>query len=60
MPIVFAEPLPGSDLGVAVRLLAFGCVIVVAALTPPPAVDRSAAPPAAASGDGSALTGART
>jgi hypothetical protein len=41
-PIVFAEPLPASELGLAVRLLAFGCVIVAAALTPPPAADRAA------------------
>ncbi|MGA2009882.1 MAG: hypothetical protein ABSH51_05000 [Solirubrobacteraceae bacterium] len=49
-PIVFAEPLPSSRLGLAARLLAFGFVIVAAALTPPPATDRSpssAAPPAA-------------
>lgn len=59
-PIVFAEPLPASDLGVAVRLLAFGCVIVAAALTPPPAADRASGPPAATPGEGSALTGART
>jgi hypothetical protein len=36
-PIVFAEPLPSSDVGLAVRLLAFAFVIVAAALTPPPA-----------------------
>jgi hypothetical protein len=36
-PIVFAEPLPNSDLGVGVRLAAFAFVIVAAALTPPPA-----------------------
>ena len=59
-PIVFAEPLPASHLGLAVRLLAFGCVIVAAALTPPPAAERAAGPPAATSGDGSAFTGART
>jgi hypothetical protein len=41
-PIVFAEPLPASQLGLAVRLLAFGCVIVAAAMTPPPAADRAA------------------
>jgi hypothetical protein len=41
-PIVFAEPLPGSRLGLAVRLLAFACVIVAAAMTPPPAADRAA------------------
>ncbi|HEX4011020.1 MAG TPA: hypothetical protein VHX62_13470 [Solirubrobacteraceae bacterium] len=36
-PIVFGEPMPSSGVGVAVRLLAFGLVIVAAALTPPPA-----------------------
>jgi hypothetical protein len=36
-PLVFGEPLPGTRLGVAVRLLAFAFVIVAAALTPPPA-----------------------
>jgi hypothetical protein len=36
-PLVFAEPLPSSRLGLAVRLLAFAFVIVAAALTPPPA-----------------------
>ena len=36
-PIVFAEPLPASDLGVGLRMVAFACVIVAAALTPPPA-----------------------
>jgi hypothetical protein len=41
-PIVFAEPLPASKLGLAVRLLAFACVIVAAAMTPPPAADRAA------------------
>ena len=35
-PIVFAEPLPEEPLGVAVRMLAFGLVIVAAALTPAP------------------------
>ena len=35
-PIVFAEPLPSSRLGLVVRLLAFAFVIVAAALTPPP------------------------
>ncbi|MDQ6834852.1 MAG: hypothetical protein M3016_01560 [Actinomycetota bacterium] len=39
-PIVFAEPMPASGLGVAVRVLAFGFVIAAAALTPPPTVDR--------------------
>jgi hypothetical protein len=41
-PIVFAEPLPASRLGLAVRLLAFTCVIVAAAMTPPPAAERTA------------------
>jgi hypothetical protein len=36
-PIVFGEPLPASRLGLAVRMVAFGFVIVAAALTPPPA-----------------------
>ncbi len=36
-PIVFAEPLPNSDLGVGLRTVAFAFVIVAAALTPPPA-----------------------
>ncbi len=44
-PIVFAEPLPASHLGLAVRLLAFAFVITAAALTPPPAADRAAAGP---------------
>jgi hypothetical protein len=35
-PIVFGEPLPASRLGLVVRILAFGFVIVAAALTPPP------------------------
>jgi hypothetical protein len=35
-PIVFAEPLPDSSLGVALRLLAFALVISAAALTPAP------------------------
>lgn len=41
-PIVFGEPLPASQLGLAIRLLAFACVIVAAAMTPPPAADRAA------------------
>lgn len=36
-PLVFGEPMPASDLGVVVRLLAFAFVIAAAALTPPPA-----------------------
>ena len=39
-PLVFGEPMPESRLGVAVRVLAFACVIVAAALTPPPRADR--------------------
>jgi hypothetical protein len=35
-PIVFGEPLPASRLGLVVRVIAFGFVIVAAALTPPP------------------------
>ncbi|MGI9185248.1 MAG: hypothetical protein ACR2GZ_09850 [Solirubrobacteraceae bacterium] len=42
-PIVFAEPLPSSDLGVGLRMVAFAFVIVAAALTPPPASEL--APP---------------
>jgi len=36
-PIVFGEPMPSSSIGVVVRVLAFGLVIIAAALTPPPA-----------------------
>lgn len=36
-PIVFGEPMPASRLGLVVRVMAFGLVIVAAALTPPPA-----------------------
>jgi hypothetical protein len=43
-PLVFAEPLPSSRLGLVVRMLAFALVIVAAALTPPPAADRAANP----------------
>jgi hypothetical protein len=43
-PIVFAEPLPASHLGLVVRVLAFGFVIVAAALIPPPMADRPASP----------------
>jgi hypothetical protein len=41
-PIVFGEPMPASQLGLAVRLLAFAFVIVAAALTPPPAASHVA------------------
>jgi hypothetical protein len=46
-PILFGEPMPASKLGVIVRLLAFGFVIVAAALTPPPAADPAAGPSSA-------------
>jgi hypothetical protein len=36
-PVVFEEPLPGSTVGIAVRLLAFALVVTAAALTPAPA-----------------------
>jgi hypothetical protein len=35
-PIVFGEPMPGSAVGVAARVLAFALVIAAAALTPAP------------------------
>jgi multidrug transporter EmrE-like cation transporter len=35
-PIVFGEPLPDEPLTLAVRVLAFGLVIVASAMTPPP------------------------
>ena len=35
-PIVFGEPLPAGKLELALRVLAFGLVIIAAALTPPP------------------------
>jgi len=38
-PIVFGEPMPETQLGVVVRVLAFALVIVAAALTPPPRAD---------------------
>jgi multidrug transporter EmrE-like cation transporter len=41
-PIVFGEPQPDGPLGLGVRALAFGLVIVAAALTPAP---RAVAPP---------------
>jgi hypothetical protein len=42
-PIVFGEPMPSTRLGVAVRVIAFACVIVAAALTPPPQTDQVSA-----------------
>jgi hypothetical protein len=36
-PIVFGEPMPSSQVGVVVRIVAFALVIAAAALTPPPA-----------------------
>jgi drug/metabolite transporter (DMT)-like permease len=45
-PIVFGEPLPGDQLGIALRLMAFALVIGAAALTPPPLAEAEAeAPP---------------
>jgi hypothetical protein len=38
-PIVFAEPLPGSTVGVIARLAAFALVVSAAALTPAPVPD---------------------
>jgi hypothetical protein len=35
-PIVFSEPLPAGHLALALRMLAFGLVVIAAALTPPP------------------------
>jgi len=35
-PVVFAEPMPDTSLGVVARLLAFALVISAAALTPAP------------------------
>jgi hypothetical protein len=43
-PIVFSEPLPPSQLGLAVRFLAFALVIVAAALIPPPMPGSAARP----------------
>lgn len=45
-PIVFGEPLPDGNVGIALRLLAFTLVIVAAALTPPPLADAEAEAPA--------------
>lgn len=61
-PIVFSEPLPAGHLELAVRMLAFGLVIVAAALTPPPARAPALgpAPPlgaAPAGGSGTAQNG---
>lgn len=36
-PVVFREPLPAGHLALAVRVVAFGLVVLAAALTPPPA-----------------------
>ena len=44
-PIVFQEPLPDDALGMTVRILAFGLVIVAAALTPPPGARTTATAP---------------
>jgi len=40
-PLVFREPLPDTDLGVALRIAAFVLVISAAALTPPPLAPES-------------------
>ncbi len=44
-PIVFGEPMPDEPLGFALRILAFGLVIVAASLTPPPGADEEEAQP---------------
>jgi hypothetical protein len=41
-PIVFGEPMPSGEMGMAIRILAFGLVIAAAALTPPPAASPDA------------------
>ena len=43
-PIVFGEPMPDEPLGFALRILAFGLVIVAASLTPPPGADEEPLP----------------
>jgi hypothetical protein len=45
-PIVFGEPVPGDPVGVAIRVLAFGLVILAAALTPGPVDRRGGVAPA--------------
>ena len=42
-PVVFGEPMPDEPLGFALRILAFGLVIVAASLTPPPGADEEEA-----------------
>jgi multidrug transporter EmrE-like cation transporter len=44
-PVVFSEPTPGDPLQLALRILAFGLVIVATALTPPPLAPVSAPAP---------------
>jgi hypothetical protein len=44
-PIVFSEPLPSGGFQLAVRVAAFGFVIVAAALIPPPASSQALTPP---------------
>jgi hypothetical protein len=46
-PIVFGEPMPDNPLAFALRILAFGLVIVAASLTPPPGADEADAAAAA-------------
>lgn len=43
-PIVFGEPMPDEPLGFALRIAAFGLVIVAASLTPPPRMEAAAEP----------------
>jgi hypothetical protein len=40
-PIVFGEPVPHDALGLTVRVIAFGLVVLAAALTPPPLSERA-------------------
>jgi multidrug transporter EmrE-like cation transporter len=46
-PVVFGEPMPDEPLGFALRILAFGLVIVAASLTPPPGADEEEPAPGA-------------
>src|SRR5438034_2746724 len=48
-PIVFAEPMPGTAVGVVARVLAFALVISAAALTPAPVRAAQGAEPVSAS-----------
>ena len=53
-PIVFGEPMPDDPLAFALRILAFGLVIVAASLTPPPGADEELSP-----GEGTAAAEAK-